>query len=55
MSQSAALGVAASPVQALDMLIVQANTNIIFSHFVSLAACMRMRAAAKACDDAVKA
>ena len=49
-SQSAAIGVAASPVQALDMLIVQANTNILFSHFLGLLGCQRVNKAAKACE-----
>ena len=49
-SQSAAIGVAASPVQALDMLIVQANTNILFSHFLGLLGCQRVNTAAKACE-----
>ena len=52
MSQSAALGVAASPVQALDMLIVQANTNIILSHFVGLLGGMRVKGAASKCQAA---
>ena len=51
-SQSAVLGVAASPVQALDMLIVQANTNIILAHFVGLAGCMRVKGAADKCAQA---
>ena len=51
-SQAAVLGVAASPVQALDLLIVQANTNIIFSHFLALAGGMRVRAAALSCEQA---
>ena len=52
MTQSAAIGVVASPVQALDMLIVQANTNIILSHFFSLVGCLRLRGAVKACQEA---
>ena len=48
---TATLGViAAGPaVQALDILIVQANTNLIFSHFISLCAGLRLRGAADAC------
>lgn len=38
-----------SAVQPLDMLIVQANTNTIVVHFISLCANMRLRAAAAAC------
>ncbi len=48
-STTAAVGVVSSPVQALDVLIVQANTNTIACHFVGLLAGMRMRAASEAC------
>ena len=41
-----------SPVQALDLLIVQANTNTLLAHFVSLCANMRLRGAATACEAA---
>ena len=50
-SQVAVLGVTASPVQALDLLIVQANTNIILAHFIALAGGMRVRAAAQGCEE----
>lgn len=46
---TAALGVVQTPVQALDVLIVQANTNIIAAHFCSLIANMRLRGAAAEC------
>jgi hypothetical protein len=36
-------------VQALDILIVQANTNLIFSHFISLVGGLRLRGAAETC------
>lgn len=49
-TQATVIGVVASPVQALDLLIVQANTNTILSHFVSLAGAMRVRGAARACE-----
>lgn len=48
-SGTAALGAVANPVQALDVLIVQANTNTIAAHFVSLVANMRLRGAATSC------
>jgi len=51
-TQSAVLGVAASPVQALDVLIMQASVNTIASHFAALVACLRLRGAATACADA---
>ncbi|KOO29683.1 copper uptake transmembrane transporter [Chrysochromulina tobinii] len=41
-----------SPVQALDLLIVQANTNTLLAHFISLCANMRLRGAATACEAA---
>uniref|UniRef100_A0A7S4C3B6 Uncharacterized protein n=1 Tax=Chrysotila carterae TaxID=13221 RepID=A0A7S4C3B6_CHRCT len=44
-----ALAGAAAPVQAIDMLIVQANTNTMASHFISLCAAMRMQKAASTC------
>ncbi len=46
------MGVAASPVQPIELLVVQANTNILFAHFVGLAGCMRVRGAAQACAEA---
>ena len=46
---SAAGAVGASPVQALDVLVVQANTNTIACHFVSLVCNMRLRGNAQAC------
>jgi len=43
------LGAIASPVQAIDVLIVQANTNTLAAHFAGLVANMRMTRAANAC------
>jgi len=42
-SQAATLGVASSAVQPLDMLIVQANTNIVLAHFASLLAGLQLK------------
>ena len=51
MSQAATLGVAASPVQAIDVLIVQANTNTLAAHAArSVASCASARA--EICADA---
>lgn len=52
MSQAATLGVAASPVQAIDVLIVQANTNTLAAHFGSLCGFLRLRRRAEICADA---
>jgi len=41
-SQSAVLGMAASPVQALDMLTRPTPTSSCRTHFVGLAGCMRL-------------
>lgn len=49
MSQAATLGVAASPVQAIDILVVQANTNTLAAHFASLCSCLRLRRRAEVC------
>ena len=46
--------VVANPVQALDLLIVQANTNTIFAHAISLFANMRAAGAASACAAAAE-
>lgn len=48
-------GFVPSPVQALDVLIVQANTNTLFAHFISLCANMRLHKSAGACEKAVTA
>ena len=48
--------VAAAPaVQPLDILIVQANTNLVFSHFLSLCVGMRLRGAAESCASSADA
>ena len=52
---TAGLGVAVSTVQPLDLLIVQANTNTIAAHFISLCSAMRLRSAAATCAAAVDA
>uniref|UniRef100_A0A7S0ITD5 DUF3611 family protein n=1 Tax=Calcidiscus leptoporus TaxID=127549 RepID=A0A7S0ITD5_9EUKA len=44
-----ALGGVASPVQAIDVLVVQANTNTLAAHFAALIASMRLQLAANAC------
>lgn len=41
--QSAVLGIGTNPVQALDVLIVQANTNTVLAHFLSLASSLWLR------------
>ena len=43
----------AAPVQALDLLIVQANTNTLAAHFVGLCASLRLLRAASACEDLI--
>lgn len=51
-SQAQVLGAAvANTIQPIDMLLVQANTNLILSHFLSLVACMRVRGCAKVCEE----
>jgi len=45
-----AVGSVSAPVQALDLLIVQANTNTLASHFIGLCASLRLLRAARACD-----
>lgn len=53
LTQSTAnLGVIANAVQPLDLLIVQANTNTIAAHFISLCSAMRLRGAASTCAEA---
>ena len=52
MSQAATLGVASSPVQAIDVLIVQANTNTLAAHFISLCGGLRLRRRAELCQQA---
>lgn len=42
----------ANPVQALDLLIVQANGNTVLSHFLSLALCLNLRGTAERCASA---
>ena len=39
--------------QALDLLIVQANTNTLAAHFVGLCASLRLLRAASACEDLI--
>lgn len=51
-SQPAVLGVGASPVQALDMLIVQANTNTLLAQFAALTANLWLRGRATKCAEA---
>jgi len=51
-SAAGAGGFVPSPVQALDVLIVQANTNTIFAHFISLCANLRLNGAAEKCAKA---
>lgn len=46
------LGIVASAVQPLDLLIVQANTNTLAAHFISLCGAMRLRSAASTCATA---
>jgi hypothetical protein len=53
LTQSAAVVGAAAPVQALDLLIVQANTNTLAAHFVGLCASLRLLRAASACEDLI--
>ena len=48
-STVATLGVAASPIQAIDVLVVQANTNTLAAHFASLCGCLRLRGRAEVC------
>ena len=53
LTQSAAVVVGATaPVQALDLLIVQANTNTLAAHFIGLCASLRLLRAASACEGA---
>jgi hypothetical protein len=52
-SQSAVLGIAASPVQALDILIVQANTNTLGAHFLSLLGCLKLRGECEALESSI--
>lgn len=42
-SQASTLGVLSSAVQPLDMLVVQANTNIVLAHFASLLAGLQLK------------
>ena len=51
-SSGLVVGAGTNPIQALDVLIVQANTNTIASHFVSLLCGMRLRGAASQCTAA---
>ena len=48
MSQAATLGVSSSPVQPLDVLIVQANTNTLAAHFIALCGSLRLQNRAEA-------
>lgn len=54
-SQAAVLGVAACPVQAIDILIVQGNTNALASHFLGLLGCLRVSRRAEICEAAAAA
>merc|ERR1719272_1572567 len=53
LTQSATVVGIAAPVQALDLLIVQANTNTLAAHFVGLCASLRLLRAASACEDLI--
>lgn len=46
-----AAGSVSAPVQALDLLIVQANTNTLAAHFCGVCATLRLLRAARACED----
>ena len=46
------VGAAAAPIQPLDILVVQANTNALAAHFVSLCVGMRLQSAARNCATA---
>ena len=46
------VGAAAAPIQPLDILVVQANTNALAAHFISLCVGMRLQSAARNCATA---
>ena len=52
LTQAAASVGTAAAVQPIDVLLVQANTNVLASHFVSIIACLRARGAADDCEKA---